>query len=454
MKFDFLGVIKTKINSDFLKSVIILVGGSGIAQVINISILPLLTRLYTPSDFSMLAVYVAFVSILSTAACLRFDITIPLPKCDASALNLLVLSVLLAFASSIVIFLILWLFKIEFLVATKLPAWVIYLIPIGVFSAACYNSLQYWFTRKKQFSVISKTRITQASSGALVQAYGGLVVSNFFLLLGHLATSSIGILAMYSKLLTHEKKYFRKIKLSTIRALIRKYDQYPKYSTVEVLANSAGVQLPIILIATFTLGEEAGYLMLAMKTMQAPMALVGGSVGQVYYAHAAAKNLEGQLSQFTRDTLKGLLKTGFGPILFAGIVAPQVFSIIFGAEWERAGVLVSWMTLWFAFQFISSPISMVMHVKNKQKQMLMLTITGFIIRLGSVLFAYYFSQSEIAEFYAVSGAVFYFICLMVFSFWSLSTLSLWWGIIKSGALIVSLWVLIGVLAKASLIWLL
>ena len=195
-------------NSDLFKSVLILVGGSGFAQVINISILPLLTRLFTPSDFSMLAVYVAIVSLLSTAACLRFDITIPLPKFDASALNLLIISISLAFISSVMIFFILWLFKIEFLVATKLPAWVIYLIPIGVFSAASYNSLQYWFTRKRQFKIIAKTRITQASSGAMVHVYGGLVASNVFLLFGHLASSSVGILSMLSKLLAHEKQLF------------------------------------------------------------------------------------------------------------------------------------------------------------------------------------------------------------------------------------------------------
>jgi O-antigen/teichoic acid export membrane protein len=449
-----LDIIKTKINSGYIKSVLILVGGSGLAQVINISILPLLTRLYSPSDFSMLAVYVAIVSISSTAACLRFDITIPLPKYDASALNLLVISISLAFISSVIIFFILWFFKTEFLVATKLPAWVIYLIPIGVFSAACYNSLQYWFSRKKQFNVIAKTRITQASSGAIVQVYGGLVASNFLLLLGHLATSSVGILAMLSKLLAHEKQLFSKIKISTIKALIRKYEQYPKYSTLEVLANNAGIQLPIILIASFTLGEEAGYLMLAIKAMQAPMALIGGSVAQVYYSHAAIKNKEGQLSHFTSDTLKGLMKTGVGPIIFAGIVAPQVFSLIFGADWQRAGVLVSWMTLWFALQFLASPISMVMHVKNKQKHMLILTITGFIIRLGSVLLAYYFVNSRIAEVYALSGAVFYFICLVVFSFWGLSRLSIWWGIIKSGVPIIMVWALMGGLAKASLLWLL
>lgn len=448
-----LNIIKTKMNSDFVKSVLILVGGSGFAQVINISILPVLTRLFTPSDFSMLAIYVAIVSLLSTAACFRFDITIPLPKLDASALNLLVIAISLALASSVAIFFILSFFKTELLAATNLPAWVIYLIPIGVFSAASYNSLQYWFTRKKQFKTIARTRITQASSGAIIQVYGSLISSNVFLLFGHLASSSVGILAMFSKVLTYDKKLFRKIKISTIRALIKKYDQYPKYSTFEVISNNAGINLPIVLIAIFALNEDAGYLMLAMKTMQAPMALIGGSVAQVYFAHAAAKNKAGSLPEFTANTLKGLLKIGVGPIIFAGIIAPQAFHLIFGSDWQRAGELVSWMALWFALQFLTSPISMVMHVKNKQKQMLTLTVTGFIIRVGSVIVAYYFYPNFIAEAYAISGGIFYFLCLIVYSFFGMSSLSPWWEILKSSKVIIALWCCSAVAVNFGLMWL-
>ncbi|NQY88474.1 MAG: oligosaccharide flippase family protein [Colwellia sp.] len=420
------------------------------AQIINISLLPVLTRLYSPSDFSMLALYIAIVSLLSTAACLRFDVTIPLPKQNATALNLVAISIIIALVICTLLALLLFIFKDEFIAATKLPALIIYLIPFGVLSSAVYSTLKYWFTRKKGFPLIARTRVVQASSGGGIQVVGGVTSAGYLLFFGQLMTSSAGILVMLTKLIRAEKKQFSKIKLTTIKLLVKKYEHYPKYSTLDVLANNAGVHLPVILIATFAVGGEAGYLMLAMKVMQMPMTLIGSSIGQVFFSHAPLKNANNELGQLTSNTLEGLLKVGVGPIFFIGIIAPEVFHIVFGQSWVRAGELVSWMTLWFVLQFLSSPISMIMHVKNKQKQMLALTVTGFCIRMSAIIFAYFFVQDFIVEAYALSGAVFYLLCLWVFSFYGLSSLKVWFTLIKSSLAVIAGWLLFSLLIKMGL----
>ena len=78
----------------FLGSVGVLVGGTGIAGAISALMLPVLTRLYTPHDFSLLAVLTGMIAIVSVAACLRFDIAIPVPERDSEAANVLGLAVL------------------------------------------------------------------------------------------------------------------------------------------------------------------------------------------------------------------------------------------------------------------------------------------------------------------------------------------------------------------------
>src|SRR5690606_34581923 len=100
--------------------------------------------------------------------------------------------------------------------------------------------------------------------------------------------------------------------------------------------------------------------------MAAPMGLVGGDVAQVSVSRAPEKYRSGELAEFTARVIEGLVKTGVGPLLFVGIIAPPVFAIVFGVEWRRAGEIISWMTPWFIFQFISSPVSMVMHVTDRQ----------------------------------------------------------------------------------------
>lgn len=79
----------------FFLSVGVLAGGTGLSQAIMLAMSPVLTRIYSPTDFSMLAAYTALTSILSVAACLRFDIAIPLPEAEHEAANLLGLSLFL-----------------------------------------------------------------------------------------------------------------------------------------------------------------------------------------------------------------------------------------------------------------------------------------------------------------------------------------------------------------------
>jgi len=196
---------------------------------------------------------------------------------------------------------------------------------------------------------------------------------------------------------------------------LSKYKKFPQFTTFETLANSAGIQIPIILIASLAIGAEAGFLFLAMRVMQAPMALIGGSVAQVYLSNAPEEDRAGNLGQFTEKVIDSLVKVGVGPIIFFGIVAPSVFSILFGPDWARAGVLVTWMVPWFIFQFIASPISMSMHVKSMQKRMLAITIVGGVLRIGSLFFVATFSADWLSESYAISSGVFYFFCLCIFS---------------------------------------
>lgn len=438
---------KHVIKGAVARDISLLVGGAGVAQLISLLTLPFLTRLYAPSDFSMLAVYIAMVTILSSVACLRFDITIPLPRQNGSAFNLLFFCISLVFSFSILLFLFLCLFKDEFLVASKLPAWALYLIPLGVCSMASYSAIRYWFLRGKEFGTIAKVQVNQSFSCVAIQVYGGYLGCAFLFVLGYLANSLVGFFSLFIKLVIQKRKFFKWIKISTITLLIKKYSDYPKYSVLEVLANNVGIQLPIILIATLTAGADAGYLVLAMKVMQAPMTLIGNSVAQVYYSYAVEKNSDSVFSKFTENAISGLMKAGVGPIIFAGIVSPHVFSMLFGADWVRAGELVSWMTTCFILQFLASPISMVMHIKKKQKEMLILTVGGLSIRVGAVLIAYFFWQEFIVEAYAISGALFYFICLLVFSFFGLSSLSTWMKIINSNVFVIFLWAFLGLVVK-------
>lgn len=402
----------------FVRSVSVLVGGTAFAQALMVLVLPLLTRLYSPEDFSVLAVYASILGIISVAACLRLEIAIPLPQHDEDAANLLALalcsSASVAGLSALGVALLST--QIIALVAQPKLEPYLWLLPLGIWLSSSYAALQFWSTRKKRFAVIAKTRLSQAIGASGTQAgLGWAGITPLGLILGQMISSGAGIFGLMRSVLKNDHAALRLIRWSEMKRIFSEYDRFPKYSTLESLANTAGIQLPVIIIAALAIGPEAGFLMLAMRAMQAPIALIGGAVAQVYLSRAPDEFRAGTLGKFTINTFGGLIKAGVGPLIFIGIVAPPLFFLVFGKQWERAGELVVWMTPWFVFQFISSPISMVMHVRGWQKAMLALTISGLVIRICAIVIAANFDPGNFSEYYAVSGAVFYFICFLVFS---------------------------------------
>lgn len=415
--FSFIKTFKTKLQSQnvFLKSVGVLAGGTAIAQVIIILTLPVLTRLYSPDDFNSLAVYSSLLALLSVIACLRFEIAIPLPKLDRTAVTLLVLSLVGTLIITLLSALLIYLFneQIDKLTKSNLRGYY-WLIPIGVFFTGIFSAFQFWATRKKQFSTIAKTRVTQAvTSSAFQLIFGLLNVTPFGLLAGQIVKLSSGFFVLARNFFKENSKYFFQTNNKLLVETFKDYDRFPKYSIWEGFANTAALQIPVLLIAFYAVGPEAGFLMLAMQLLAAPMALIGQSTAQVYLSEAPEKHQQGNLKLFTQKIIISLLKISAIPMLVAALLSPYVVPLLLGEKWERVGVIISWMIPWFFMQFITSPVSMSLHITNSNRIAMLLQFFGLVFRVGLVWLAGQYYGDFVVEIYAVSGFVFYAVYMIV-----------------------------------------
>ena len=401
-------------RSGFLHNVWLLTSGTVFAQGLVILALPVLTRLYSPQDFDLLAVYVALIGLISVVSCLRYNIAIPLPEQDEDAMALLALSLLAGCAFSLILVL-------PVIFAPEATAALLgqmdlaphlWLVPFGIALASSYNALQYWASRKKRFGIITKTRMTRAVGGVGTQlAFGLTTPIPFGLLLGHALYSGLGVIGLGRNVMRDDHKTIGALDWERMRRVAGQYRRFPFYSVPQTLFDTGGTQLPIIIIAAATAGPEAGFLMLAMRVMGLPMGLIGSSVAQVYLAEAPEKLRDGSLPAFTRRTMWTLFRTGAPPLAVAGALSPMLFPILFGAEWARAGWLVAWMTPWFILQFVVSPVSMVLNVTGRLGLLLAIALAGLLLRVAVVLWAIVAHLDIASEIYAVSGALFYAIYL-------------------------------------------
>lgn len=442
--------LKSLKSSAFLRSIGLLVGGTALAQACGLLVLPLITRLYTPNDFTTLAVFASTLSVISVAACMRLEIAIPIPEDDHEAASLLALSLCACTIVAVITAIFIWILSVEFIELIDQPALRTYLwlLPIGIWLSGAYAAVQFWATRRKRFAAIAKTRITQVLGGACTQVVLGWTSSTpFGLLLGQVVSSGAGLYQLARNAFRLDHLVFRNITLSGMRRALRKYDRFPKYSAPEAVSNSAGVQIPIIMIAALSTGPEAGYLMLSMRAMAVPMGLIGGAISQVYLSRAPQEMRTNQLDKFTLKLIEGLAKSGIGPLLFVGIVSPLVFPLVFGTNWQRAGDFVAWMTPWFVMQFLSSPISMALHVTGNQKTALNLQIFGLVLRAGAVGVSSAMLPSRIVEVYSISGFIFYTIYFGVIIRLSGIAFKRAVSAVSSSTLIISSWVVLAILIR-------
>lgn len=405
-------------KNGFLRNVGILTIGTVAAQGIMALTLPILTRLYSPEDFSFLAIYTSLLSLLTVASCLRYNIAIPLPADDREAWNLLMLSLLsgaaVAVASAIPV--VFAPHHTAQLLGQPRMRPLLWLIPVGVFLAASYDALQYWASRKRRFGLITQTRLTRAAGGAGSQLmFGFASPSPFGLIFGHMLYSGLGVVGLIASAWRRDRESMGEISAGQLVRTAKQYGKFPLFSVPEALFNTAGVELSILIIAATAAGPEAGFMMLAMRVMGLPMTLVGSSVGQIYLTEAPERFRGGNLPSFTRRTMWALLKAGALPLALVGTTSPLIFPLIFGTEWARAGVIVAWLTPLFIVQFVASPVSMIFHVVGRLAWAMWLQIFGGVLRVGALLIAARAFPDHLVETFAISGTVFYLVSILFVS---------------------------------------
>ena len=372
----------------FLKNVGLIAGGTTFAQFIGIAFAPLLTRIYEPSDFGLLAIYSGIIAMLSIFACLRYDMAIPLPENENDAINILFLSLFLLVIVFLTVLLTVfyWIEEISELLKIVDDEHLLWFIPLGVLLIGLYNLCKYWSIRTKNFSIFARTKIIQAISNISIACIG----FNFGpagLLLGHIASQSAGIFTLAKPIFS--LGFTKRLEFSSIMSLAVRYKSFPMFSLWGGIANTASMQLPPILFA-YSFGQaSAGLFLLATIVVSVPLVFFGQAISQVFFGNAVQAHREGKLDKLVFSIFENLSKIGGPPILFIIIMAPEGFSLVFGETWHDAGIMASWLGPWLYFVFITSPLSNISTVTEKQKETLIYHVINFVTRLGAIVYGAY-----------------------------------------------------------------
>ncbi|MBC2382860.1 oligosaccharide flippase family protein [Pseudomonas sp. WS 5106] len=391
----------------FARNVLTLMTGTTLAQAIPIAVSPILTRLYSPSEFGVFAVYLAIVSVLAILATGRYELAIMVPKKDRDAAALVIVAFSLSVLVSLAILVVILIFNEQIARILKIVEyrrW-LYWIPLSVVLTAGYQSLNYWSNRRGYYRRMSSTRMAQSAGMSAVHVGAGYAGRG---MLGLIVGAVVGQLVAFCLLLWSvrgiDQSSFKKLSGAKLLSVSRRYIDFPKFLVIAHSLNIASFQSPVMLLGSIFGAGAAGYFMLTQRVIGAPMSIVAGAIGDVFRQQASeAYSRTGSCREIYKKTFFRLLSVAVIPFCMFFFVAPGFFALVFGEAWRASGEYAQILIPMFFVQFITSPLSSMFMIAQRQKIDLLWQISLF----ASVLIVFgvgYFFDSLILGLYLFSAA--------------------------------------------------
>lgn len=107
-----LDLLKKKISLD-KNPIFTLIGGTAAGQAVSFLLAPITTRLFSPEVFGDLSVFTSITGIIGIVICLRYELTIVVPKDDSEGFNLFKLCLFFTTIISVLIGLLFFVFKVK-----------------------------------------------------------------------------------------------------------------------------------------------------------------------------------------------------------------------------------------------------------------------------------------------------------------------------------------------------
>jgi len=401
-----------KPKSEFSRNILTLMTGTTIAQAIPIVIAPILTRIYTPEDFGVFALYISVAAIHAALATGRYELAIMLPKKDSDAAHIVIMSIIITLLTSFFLCLVIFLFSVEIvslLGNSEIGFW-LYLIPLSILLTGVYQCFAYWNNRLKKYKQLAIGKMLQSSAMAGAQiglipfglGFGGLIA-------GMLIGQVVVMIYLYRKSWSDNRELFQNVTYSKMIYLMKKYVNFPKYLVVAHTMNAGSSQSPVILINTLFASAQAGFYTLTQRVISAPMAIIARSIGDVFRQEASNSFIcDGKCVEIYNKTFRKLLYISLLPFFLFFFIAPSLFSFVFGEEWRVAGEYARILTPMFFLQFITSPLSVMFMIAEKQKYDLIWQSFLLIVTVSSVITGFYFSDINISLIlFSISYSVMY-----------------------------------------------
>ena len=377
-----------------------LVTGTVVAQGVVFVMTMILTRVYSAQDYGQFTQYASVVAIIASVAALRYDMTIMLPRQRSWALACARLGMVCVTVTCL----------LAMVVSFPLRPWVsahwgpgvaawLPMVGATAFLLASLQLLQYWYNRESDYRTISVNRVEQQIGQTVGQLVLGVVgmVSVGGLILGQ----TVGQLWAFFNLGYKARPLRAPLPAGSpsLWHVARRYKRMPLLNGPNVLVDALRLNGVNLLIGAWSV-EALGQFNLAWRILEVPLALINGAVSQVFF-HKLSTLEPGQMRPLVRLVIKRILVLALAPFAALYLISPWLFPLLFGAQWSDAGYFARALIPWLFLTLVTSPLSNLFVVAERQDWML-----GFAVVYAAAPLAWlYWSPLELLPTTYVLGAI-------------------------------------------------
>ena len=383
---------KLTIKSELTKNVLTLMTGTTIAQALPLAITPFLTRLYTPAEFGLLALFMNLTVILSVVATGRYDLALMLPKEDKEAMNVLSLSVVLTLFTSCLVLSIVILFNEPITGLFKTPkfsTW-LYLLPLSTLFYGIFQILCSWLNRQKQYVALAGSNVTLKTGTEITKLAVGInkkistTLSNG-LIVGYMFGQFLASTILIIHFLKHEWQKVKLINFKKTLFFAKLYKKFPIYNVPFSLISSFSQGFLVIAFISSGHPEAAGFFGFTKSAMFLPITLLSTSLGRVFFKEATVHFQTPRLEEIAVKLFYGIAKLFTPFIVFIMFWAPEIFGYVFGKPWIEAGKYAAiFAPVVFLFLFTSWP-ERIFEVAQKQQIPFFIQLISDTIIISTIL---------------------------------------------------------------------
>jgi O-antigen/teichoic acid export membrane protein len=395
----------SKAAGDVIRHTMVLAAGSAVARVVGVASIPVITRLYTPEQYGLFALFLSATALLMPLASLRYSAALPLPRRHGTAVALLLvcLACLCMFLGLMAILFGLFstnLFDL-FSAGPLAPLWPVLVLSVG--TAGLFEILTNWSVRRRRFRLMAQVDVTQSALGGLLKiGLGYLTLQRLGLVVGHIAAQVVACTMLARATWIEAARQVRRTCIRTLKMVAYRYADFPKFRLPSQMLMSFSQQAPLLFVTAMYGTATGGQLGLALVALALPLTLIGQTTGQAYYGEIAriGRADPARIRSLTRHVAIRLFLIGLVPTLVLGFAGARLFPLVFGTGWGEAGVYASILAIYLLAQFVANPLAHALSVFDKQRVFLGLNVVRAMMTVGAFTVAYLL---ELSSFEAIAA---------------------------------------------------